>query len=246
MLKTTLKAVALIRTSHDWSKMTYEQICKQKYKPMMLRCEHSFDLFKKSIIKWNKNRKISFFKFRHLLQSITIESLNAANLEIVKGHNNIKQLLKRPDDFWILPMDDDDWIAPTILKHLAKCKGDFAYWPYYLLHINKFEKFNLRFGTNNYALKKSFLVSKPQEQAIRWAKDHMSMDDFNCDNGDNLSDTLSIYNKNLSSLTVMAFPRLMNVIDSMDIKKLSKIHTPHDIDWAKPYIKKMNDLYKLL
>ena len=96
---------------------------------------------------WNKKRKLPFVKYRAEIKRIARKTWKKANLEpadYVAGWppNNFEN---RSDDLILIPMDDDDWVAPTIKEELLQVFSDpkisIVIWDIWILDTmnNKWE-----------------------------------------------------------------------------------------------------------
>lgn len=75
---------------------------------------------------------MSYFEVRTRLHEIAFSDLNSLGFDLVFDHidDEVVDAIRHLDDFWIVPVDDDDWLSSLLvpaLKQVRSCEG-MCHW----------------------------------------------------------------------------------------------------------------------
>jgi len=144
--------------------------------------KHDFNL-RFNLDLWNKKRKLPFVKYRAEIKRIARKTWKKANLEIARVVSGWPPdyFGERSDDIILIPIDDDDWIAPTIKEELLQAFSDpkisLVIWDSWMLDTinNKWEynvpTINSMIWSCAYAVRSSMSNAEIEHN-------HMLMDQF--------------------------------------------------------------------
>jgi hypothetical protein len=211
--------------------------------------------FRSKVALWNATFNIPFHLFRHRVRQIA-----ALNLSKVEGSVCVdwEQI---PDGALVVPVDDDDWLAPSlanVLDRERECEPG-AYWssswigvPWHFGHrvyltrrrLLPFTPVKWICETNNYALLKG-PGTKPLFDS------HMRATDWYEGPGrgvvKKIDQRLSVINRTLAAQTSLRTKRGETTRSRLlfrfrRYKKLYNRPRPADPAWCRPYVAMMSDL----
>jgi hypothetical protein len=107
------------RETEDWiNKGPYQE--KDDWWGYNKNRESKFHLFKEFFDLWNETQLVSYFQFRHELKKLAKLSFEDAGIPEIPIDNwrDLKE------DDWIIPQDDDDWVAPNLKSLIEEAKRD--------------------------------------------------------------------------------------------------------------------------
>jgi len=212
--------------------------------------------FDQKVSLWNRTFNIPYHLFRHRVRQIA--QLN---------HAQVKRACFAcwediPDGALVVPVDDDDWLAPTLCEALeGACRAgtEGYYWPSSFLEvpidwrhdIGKAVRELLPFfgpkwfcNTNSYAMVKSE-SAKPlctdHVRASAWFKAHRKTGALR------IGQRLSLMNRTLASQTSLAYKRppfakTRLVLSYSRYRRLYHKAVRTGLEWSKPYQVMMADL----
>jgi hypothetical protein len=252
------RPVVLVRTDIDWFEMTYNKYVNapQADGTYHTYCMHEKrkERFIEDIKQWDKTFAISYFEFRHTLQQIALKSIEGARLEVVRGVNKIEDLLARSGDFWIIPIDDDDWLSPKVARLSRRRRFTVISWNVHQFqsYRMKFMRQKLRFSTNASALRKSNLMNFSLPE-IKYALSYhgrgvtsiIIKSKGGYKNVPHIKQKLGIIVRHPACLSFNSHisPYAIYNFKPYAIYNFKKMQLPHDAVWAISYIKQLKELY---
>ena len=195
---------------------------------------------------WNATFSVPYHLFRARLKGIT--ELNLARVEQASR----AALDEIPPGAVVVPVDDDDWLAPDLAVHLRRAWSPAVagwLWTSHLLELPRASRPRLRFwwrrheppstcSTNNYAV-----ANRPELAPL--ALRHVQAGQWFDANGDRIRHvprTLAMQNRNLASQTALAWRRPTitrdELVESLERYRAlyASLRLPLEITWAEPYI----------
>jgi len=103
------------------------------------------------ITDWNRLFKLTYFQFRAKLKELSESSFK--NVLVFKGLEQLQDYLEDPEEAFIVPIDDDDWISPHLVRVLSRQKHSIVNWR--MLRSHKKRASHRPFRTCSYAVQKS-------------------------------------------------------------------------------------------
>jgi hypothetical protein len=119
---------------------------------------------------WNNTFNMTYWEFRHQLTLIAERTLAATGVEVIKGQLALLRELADPEDCMLLPIDDDDWFSPKLVKLVSKTDAPVPVWPIVnCIHHRCWQRDALHglLSTNAYGIRKSFLLALPLSRALQ-------------------------------------------------------------------------------
>jgi hypothetical protein len=203
---------------------------------------------------WNATFTLPFHLFRHRVREIAELNLGRVDRAVVADWDAI------PDGALVLPVDDDDWFAPDIVRVLERELDpavDGCYWPsrwievptrfghrVYLLRrkVLPFTPPKWILTTNNYAMIKSEdakILLRSHTKASRWLKSGAGR-------MTRIEESLSLTNRTLGSWTTLRFdlPSIGRAELIGKFRRYQRLYgrPPRGLDWAEPYVRMMGEL----
>lgn len=162
------RIVIWCRTNVEWDKMTYEAFCAQDL------TEKEYKKMVPVIRLWDTLFSCSFFEFRSKLHQIAKSTWADAdvNCEIAEGTEALGNLLDEVDDPIIVPVDDDDWFAPTLgtIRDSFRKGAGWTAWNDAIFHTGLQEQSQMLPGELQFSINKLFqirdLLSKNNPEAV--------------------------------------------------------------------------------
>ena len=175
---------------------------------------------------------------------------------------------KPEEEVVILPTDDDDWFSPdiaSVLRHFED-GSNLVLWPFsrfdsvedpiaYSYNIKAVESYNkeMFIKTNNYAMRRSFLLTLPQKFRVI----HFHTEAYNLlvrDRSDVVKkmvyETLSVCNRHVGSLSYLADAfregTLQQELSYIGNRERYIPSIPSVMEWSRSYIEAMEDLNEQL
>jgi hypothetical protein len=209
--------------------------------------------FRPKVEVWNATLDPPYHLFRHRLKQI-------AQANLARVENAVRAPLEEiPRGAVVIPVDDDDWLAPDLADRLAEQYDPAASGYLWIRHVVE-PPLRLRTrawywlwswkastcATNNYAI-----PNRPElaELVYHHSKAGRYFD-ANRSRIKRMPRTLSIQNRNLSSQTAMAWRRTSltrdELVESVDRYRTlySSRELPDELDWARPCIARMEELMR--
>jgi len=216
--------------------------------------------FESKVMLWNQAFNIPYHSFRHEVRQIA--QLNHSRIEGAR----FAAWKDIPDGALVVPVDDDDWFAPSLCRILegAYDRGFSGYyWPSRFIEvpidwrhdIGKALRSVVPFirpkwfcATNNYALVKTRSVERlfrSHVQASAWFKANRATQVRK------IKQCLSVMNRTLASQTSLAykrapFARTKIALSSHRYRRVYLEPLPDELEWAKPYQALMSELMSKL
>jgi len=202
---------------------------------------------------WNATLEPSYYLFRDRLKQI-------AQANLARVENAVQApLADVPRDAIVIPMDDDDWLAPELANRLAE-QYDPAASGYLWIRDVVAPRVPLRTrawywlwrwtasacATNNYAIPNRPGVAELVSHHVRAGRYF----DANRSRIKRMRRILSIQNRNLASRTAMGWRRPSitrdELVDSVDRYRAlySSRELPDELGWARPCMAQMDELMK--
>jgi hypothetical protein len=209
------------------------------------------DAFRPKVHAWNATFTLPYHLVRHRLKTLA-----QSNLARVDGAACVP-LDAIPPDALVIPVDDDDWLAPDLATRLRERRDPAArgyLWNRDVLEIRK--PLRRRFwywlwswkastcNTNNYA----FPYQPELDSLVRSHLKAGAHFDAQRERIVRLPETLAIQNRNLSSRTALAWRRPSITRQELITKfrryqQLYRSTTlPASLAWARPYVDGMAEL----
>jgi hypothetical protein len=252
----------IVRSSPDYQKIRdkncFRNQLSEPYKPKLelelLLNNNIFDV-------WNKFFSIDFFSYRKSIVEIAKDNLKNTDCKILKEYTEYCRWYKYDtEDSILVPVDDDDWFSPQ-LKDIANHfddQTDVVVWPEVVFysttnHYCNISK-NYKFGSNNWAVKKSFLKKLDAKTARHLVLlSHKHTENFMKYNvSENrikkLNNFYSVHIKHLGGLNFLKNLIQLNNFET-DIKKiyldkiyLNKSYFNKELEWTDPFVNKVFEL----
>jgi len=211
--------------------------------------------FREKLELWNATFTIPYHRFRQRLKEIAQESLGRV------AHAAVADLGDVPEGAIVVPVDDDDWLAPDLAARLRDTYDPAALgyvWNRYVLEARPANPLrwltggrgrppdHRRFtcGTNNYAVIHTGAWSVAITGHVKASRQF----DAHPDAVRHLSLWLSIQNRNLSSQTVLGWqgPALRPSRLRRRYRRHRRLYRnaalPPALAWARPYVDRMSAL----
>ena len=171
----------LVRTDINWAQMTVAAFGKQtdQDRPLLFikfaEANGVFDV-------WDSWSQTDYFAFREALANVSKQNFSSLpGTSVSVGLDQFASWWADPQDEWIVPVDDDDFFKPTLAQRLSRItsKTDVVAWPevHYVCPAGEsggpagppeFRRpGNKVLWTNNWAVRKSFLVRSFAETTAR-------------------------------------------------------------------------------
>ena len=267
-----MKLVIWERTAINWSSMDMDAFFKQENK-IFKRYE---ELLRFCIPVWNETFHLEYPQFRAELQLIANE--NRGNLpgvdEIIRGESDFAQYIdSAADDTIIVPVDDDDWFAPDLvrLKTIFE-QGKFRYviWPQliigpnrkdYMYRVLKVPEQDIP-ESNNFAFTVGMFKEYDYKEIEVILPYHMSLGRkfLTLNKPVHIPGWFSVYCKTVASISFMGTRRkecpeesetdfslfLKNVVCSNLKQGLTQIERKSEYVWAFKYLERVFELYSRL
>lgn len=78
-----------------------------------------------AIQKWNKFFKISYTEFRKELKNIAQKTYQSLPVDRIYLWEDLEELNLLPENSWIFPVDEDDWIDPITFSYIVNKINDY-------------------------------------------------------------------------------------------------------------------------
>lgn len=212
----------------------------------------------KFLNKWNNYFGLTFCQYRYGLQQIAESTLkNVKNVNyIVKGWQDLHNILAEDDNYIILPIDDDDWFHPDAALYAIKNDTHICYWNcgFYNLGIERRSTIKMRNKcrvvcfSNGYAIDGKLFNSYSIKAFKRLCDRHMSVHKtiINPNKFQHIDRYLGIKVQNISSTHFLKKnPDLINIENYLD--KISTGSFDNSVfDWAFCHIQELELLNETL
>lgn len=206
--------------------------------------------FRPKVLLWNATFRTPYHVFRQRCKEIA-----AANLARVE-HATVAGPSRMPDGAIVVPVDDDDWFAPDLARHLREAFDPGARgvcWTRYVLEARPWlarppDHARYTCGTNNYAV----VNADGWGEAIAGHGRASRRFDAHPDLVRRLPRMLSVQNRNLSSQTVLGWkrPTISRLRLRRRFRRYRKLYDaprlPPELAWAEPCIRGMAGLMREL
>lgn len=247
-LRTEDRVVILVRSTADYNNMNDESFGSQVYDAYKPKIELHITSQNESPKLWSETFHIDYFKYRSEIVRIADQARRATGCFVISGVDEFIEWYQQPGESILVPTDDDDWVSPDI-GQLA-FDQPLARWPEYILGTINRPKLYItekKFGSNNWAIKKSFLKNLDDKQARHITLlSHKHAVKFFGDAKDvtDLKQIFSVYNRHVGSLT-----HLRNVCESKETlhRPICEHYTaPSEIAWCQTYINQLTNANRRL
>lgn len=216
---------------------------------------------------WDKFFSLRYPFYRNKVRSIAERNLAATGLHVFKG--NYSELMEwcPNEELIIFPTDDDDWASPDFGSIIGEFDNDtkVVVWPHARFDAVRFQevfsfshpvhrKTNLlAIRTNNYALRRSFLLGESR------AFDLIHRDGFahshlveNCNtnlgtSGMGVSEkAYSMYNRHIGCLSLLMHGQLEHILSLFCCRESFIPPIPDDVLWSQTYVEEFEALNRKL
>jgi len=174
----------------------------------------------KAISKWDLN--VEYLAFRKKLREISELTITQNNFDMIIPWSDKGAVESLPDGTWLVPMDEDDWLAPdftNVFKNTVVSQSEVVTWPTHRTHANGSTV------VNNFVESCGYAVRLPVDD---WRKitNHMIISPYYL----SLSGCLSVRNETIASVGYLlrSSDALRDVINSA-LKKEYR----DDPEWAR-------------
>lgn len=107
----TMDNIIFRRRTLPWDKLTWKE-----FEDITFLRPAEIDILKV----WNKEFGVSYLEFRAELKRISLCSLRAVRHAICVGESRRRLFVNLPQTAIIVPVDDDDWLAPGLFRRLRR------------------------------------------------------------------------------------------------------------------------------
>jgi len=126
-----MKTIIYVRHNIDWRGMTFEKFMKQprRFGPgghigdnvlvWFKNHNHILDL-------WNQIFNFGYFEFR--AQAKELAETSYRDVSVIRGRDALLKECENPGNAYIVPIDDDDWLAPHLPQVLNDRKAPIVHW----------------------------------------------------------------------------------------------------------------------
>ncbi len=75
---------------------------------------------------WDDTFSMPYFDVRKRLHEIAFSDLGSLGFDLVFDHidDQVIERIRRLEDFWIVPVDDDDWLSPNLVPALKQINSE--------------------------------------------------------------------------------------------------------------------------
>jgi hypothetical protein len=126
-----MKTIIYVRHNVDWRGMTFEKFMNQprRFGPGGHIGDNVLTWFKNHnhiLGLWDEIFNLGYFEFRARAKELAETTYQ--NVDVIKGRDALLKECKKPGNAYIVPIDDDDWIAPHLSQVLDSKKAPLVHW----------------------------------------------------------------------------------------------------------------------
>jgi hypothetical protein len=212
------------------------------------------DSLRPKVALWNATFDLSYARFRLRLWEITRRNLAAVE------NAKLARVEDVPPGAWLVPLDDDDWLAPQLTSRLAPELDPHLLgltWDRYILelprHLRRFpwprrrspvDSSSYTCGSNNYALRRLPELADGIRSHVRASE----LFDASPARVRHVPASLSLQNRNLASRSALRFGRQALTREEL-VRRLRRhrrfyagVRLPPELAWAVPCVDAMAEL----
>lgn len=228
-----------LRKTEDWETHTCSDLLSDSFFG-----QFTARVLAKKINAWNSVFSLNYFKYRSLLKSLSQKTFSNYKIE----HSLQKIFDEITEEDFVLPSDDDDWLAPNIQEHLDP-KIDIQYWDCVVLMSNgrthMWSEYHDNLCSNNYCLSGSCVNKMLKEDVAKitlMLNDHAfvkkAINKSNLTHRD-IQKPLSCYLWHIGSASYMISRK--GPIKEQD--KIEEIIVPKDANWLEEYLEEFATIH---
>jgi hypothetical protein len=258
-----MKIVIYVRHDVDWQGMTFEKFMNQPqtYGPGGHMWDNVLRWFKSNhhiLDWWDDMFTWNYFEFRAKVKELAESTL--PDTTIIKGHDALLEECENQDDAYIVPIDDDDWLAPNLLQFLSSRDEAVVHWKMQDMVPPNIRIRHRLFRTCSFAVKKKVVINHPRLKTLL---------SHHCCTGDYLrkrkhrtiilKNTLSMVNRTVASVGRLRSRYVASSKKRGDHEQRFKEHmfreanriikmtkSPKRAVWASPYLEQNSLLHRKL
>jgi hypothetical protein len=246
-----MNVVVVVRMVQDYSQLTKENFRDQLDAPYKPRKELQLFVANGLLDLWDRAFRMPYIDYRRRVCEVAADNLAATGCRVLRGYEEFIDWYATDEDALIVPVDDDDWLAPTLPELPRHLRDDarVLVWGDTVLHnITRFHYGFVegrRMHSNNWGVRKAYLKTLDDKKARHLVLlSHQHAETFVKANVPSaqvvkIPDRYNVYNRHVASLS---FLRDL-VDDGAAGKELGSIarrpvvtcDTPAEVAWADGY-----------
>lgn len=254
-----MKSILFVRHNVEWRRMSKKQFMEQPV------CRGPGGTVGKEHLGWLKQHYhiisslwdemfcVSYFEFRARIKELAESTFRGA--EVARGLPELKRELASSQDAYVIPIDDDDWIAPGLFRALAEQTTDVVTWKMlgtFFAPALTVVTAPMDFETCSFAVRKSFVVKHPEVELLLFH--HASFGEYFVGHKSRARfvDRLSMRNENMASVTVLKKEYSRAGMNELFKKRMIEIargrggKAVNRYSWAQAYLEKNAELHRQL